>query len=101
MNRNFRLLTPFFTISLASCNGSGAPSCSDRDVLNTALDLEIKALPPTFDAKLRASGFVNIRTTGRDDGLRKVTCVGDLGEFHDVEYSAQYTDEGKIYVTAY
>lgn len=54
-----------------------------------------------YVAKVRSEGFVNIRTTSRDDGLKKVTCKGDLAEYHGVQYSAQYADDGETYVEVY
>jgi len=54
-----------------------------------------------YVAKVRSQGFTSIRTTSRDDGLKKVTCTGDLAEYHNIQYSAQYTDDGQTYVEVY
>ncbi len=85
-------------ILLAACGKSGTPSCSDRDVTDTVVELMFKDLPLK---SVKSAGFVNIRTTNRDDGLKKVTCKGDIAEFQNIQYSAQYTEDGQTYVEVY
>jgi len=54
-----------------------------------------------YVAKVRSTGFENIRTAARDDSLKKVACLADMDEYHNIQYSAQYTEEGKVYVSVY
>lgn len=65
--------------------------CVDREVDNAR----------AYVAKVRSQGFTNIRTTSRDDSLKKVTCKGDLAEYLGVQFSAQYTEDEQIYVEVY
>lgn len=46
-------------------------------------------------------GLSGIRTEGKDDEIRKCNCSGELsvnGKSGPVKYTAQYTEDGQIYV---
>ena len=54
-----------------------------------------------YVAKVRSTGFTNVRTTSRDDSLKKSTCTADLADYHDIQFSAQFNEDGEIYVEVY
>lgn len=49
-------------------------------------------------------GLSGIRTEGKDDEIRKCNCSGELsvnGKSGPVEYTAQYTEDGQIYIEVF
>ncbi|SMP80832.1 hypothetical protein SAMN06295888_13613 [Desulfonatronum zhilinae] len=68
---------------------------------------EIARLLDLVDSQVEELSFRldGIRTNSRDDGIRKTACgatlTSDAGMTHDIEYTAQYTEDGRVYVQVF
>lgn len=54
------------------------------------------------DLEMKLTG---VRTNGKNDEIKKCQCGGDLtfsnGNKHNIEYTAQYTEDGQVYVEVF
>lgn len=86
----------FTTFCLTAC--SGVPSCDDSDVKDLLTQiLKDNKLAPR-NAKIKYSGFM---TEFKDKDTKKVGCkaMANINGREDaIPYTAQYTDDGMLYV---
>lgn len=67
-------------------------------------DQSVKQVIDYVDKQMAEAGITltGIRTNGKNNEIRKCQCGGDLtfsnGKSHSIEYTAQYTEDGQIYV---
>lgn len=70
-------------------------------------DKNIKELIDYVDKQMKEAGMTltGIRTNGKNDEIKKCQCGGDLtfsnGKTFSIEYTAQYTEDEKIYVEVF
>lgn len=90
------LLSSFGGLLTISCS-NGAPKCSDTEVRLLVMELSKE--------QYGENGFPsvsNIRLNDKDNDLRKCECEAEVvftnGNRYDVTYTAQYTEDGKVYV---
>ena len=88
-------------IGFSGCGG--APSCDGKDT--TATLTQILKENVSNKAEYKYSAFM---TNSTDKKAKKVTCkaqvtvsVGNKQESDFIQYSAQYTDDGQIYVEVF
>jgi len=76
----------------------------DAPDINTPYKEEARKLMSTVDQQVTALNInlTNIRLNGKHDDIKKCECGGDLtlsnGKALPITYTAQYTEDGKIYV---
>lgn len=95
-------------LGLVGC-GSGMPSCDDKEVKDLITQivknhLTSRGLPKEQVDKLSIS-YSGFMTNATDEGAKKVTCKAEAKlsfegrtETEFVEYTAQHTSDGKVYV---
>ncbi len=68
---------------------------------------EIAKLLDLVDSQVAELSFRldGIRINSMDDGIRKTACgvtlFSDVGVTHDIEYTAQYIEDGRVYVQVF
>lgn len=89
----------FTTFGLTAC--SSMPDCDDSDVKDLMTEIFKDNRWVSKDAKLKYDAFI---TQFRDKDTKQVVCKARVtingSKTKTVEYSAQYTDDGQLYVEA-
>ena len=99
-------------LTLVSC-GQSAPTCLDAEQLVVQIvKQEYEALAPRVSSIQRPNGFNDFgltmssaRPSALDDTILKISCEATLttrfSQESDIEYTAQYTEDGDLYVSVY
>lgn len=84
------------SLTLVACS-SKTPKCSDVDV-----QLLVKQVSKDLYEENGFPSVQNIRSVSKDEAIKKCNCEAEIrfnnGNKYDVAYSAQYTDDEKVYV---
>lgn len=82
------------------------PKLSEQDI-SKAVDEIIAKMLELVDSRMSGMKIelTGIRTNGKDDSIKKCECEGELsfpnGKSGTVKYTAQYTEDGQIYVEVF
>nr|WP_317405126.1 hypothetical protein [uncultured Helicobacter sp.] len=92
----------FFVGMLSGC--SSMPSCDDKEVKDLLTDI-IKRNFSAIGIKVDKANYSDFMTQNVNKDAKKVTCKAKVEVFSNdrsksdfLEYTAQHTDEGKLYV---
>ena len=89
----------FTTFGLTAC--SSTPDCDDGDVKDLLTQLAKENKWVSKNAKLKYDAFI---TQFRDKDTKQVICKARVtingSQTKTVDYTAQYTDDGQLYVEA-